>query len=293
MINKIIFPLLLLFVSQTIQSQQIHIKFIKDSKFELKEYDYPNNKKNRIEENINFLVANTIVANQSIKLILADYNKNNSFLDFYGESFGKGYDGLIITSNQNKKLVLHKRDRTKLYSKTTFTINGSFYTLTNIQKKTDNKYTADIIKENTTKKTSQTFITQLPENYSIKNSLIYFNFLTNENSYFHFSTDYKKLMRLQNKYQNLVILNFLVYDVNNGLLGLNYAAKKFKINTKHFILIDKNDFSLINKIGFNNNFKNGYLFNTQSKLVLSNLNFTLLKEFLKNHSKENFINSNI
>jgi len=306
--NKLFLLLLLLFNCVFSQEENIKIEFNIKGNLEYYNYkykDFPIKLKKHKIKLIPTLRADITEKHGDFSLLLMDYNNNGTFLDYRKLGSKIGSDGIYIVDYQKSIKKIDRSSRKYITRNYPILFNGISYRLKNLKKIEKDRYSAELTQEyiesvEIIKNKNGSLIDRLPNiklsNYKKKElvalnkflkkgNLLYLNFYNDdEKNSIQFFIEPPVLNNLSKSFPQLKILNI---GIINNEKTFDFYLNKYRINKDEILTVNRSQYDKILKLGYNFIPLNGSLFNDKGKVIMSNINASILKKYLYEKRKEN------
>lgn len=245
------------------------------------------------KETIHTLKANVKSKYGNFSVVLLDYNKNNTFNDFRTISGTIGSDGINIIKHNGTLDNVNKNNRRFIYKNMPLIINGTSFKLMDLKKTSNNLYKATLLKtkvnfDRVVKNKNGVFIDKLHDLtlFALNKDSIQLRGQLKKGKYLflNFTKSFNSLtietVKKLKKYSSVLnIVNIEVADIKSSS-----NVDTYKQNVIYNV--EKEDFDTIFKLGYNDNYPNGILFNDKGEVVLHNISTDQVIYFLNGLSKQ-------
>ncbi len=258
----------------------------------------PLQNKNANTNKVATLRADVTLKHSKFSVLLIDYNKNNSFIDYRGCCKNIGSDGILFLAYQEKKINIPFYRRRFLLKNYPFAFNGKTYLLKNFRQNKDGNYIADLTKKTVTAETifktkNKVIIDSLPDivlhnyynnkevrlrNKQNKNRKLLMQVFSLSDFVNYLALDLKKDKLLKKYFNHLDLVNIVI--IKNKSVH-SYLLNKYNRNKKEFLTLKVSEKDKILQLG--NNMANGeestFLFDEKAKVIFTDLdNFLAIKK---------------
>jgi hypothetical protein len=241
----------------------------------------------------NALASDVITPHGKFRIVLLDYNKNGRFNDYWNVNSEKRSDGISFIDYKSDTIDFSYWQKRSLKNNYPIAINGFTYRLVNIKRMTKDKYMGALVKESIEyseiiKNKNGSIVDKLPkklledEKLTIdlkRESYLYIIFYDGKMNYPSFAPNYQTLKNLR-KY-HLRVLHLGVLKKNKTISD---GGQNFNKTDLSFISI--NDSEKLVKLGCNDTYPNGILFNYEGEVVRFNINIEEVINFFISKKKK-------